>query len=232
MTKNKKLLIDVNAVVPYYVFGKVNGIGRTTLELVQALAKINDIPFDIELFAQNMKGVGGKNIDTAFKSHHLYLPNRSAINKLLSHIPVREMFTGYDLMHIPSNFEYVYKPEKCIVTIHDAMFFSYPEDFLGHDFARKNYPQLAQRCKAVITCSENSKREIANYMDVKESKIFVCPWGVDHELFKIRSKKTNRFTGNDPFFISVSCDIGRKNTISVIKAYSIFAKKTDKKSKK
>ena len=47
--KKKKLLIDVNSIVPYYVSGKVNGIGRTTLELLQALADIDNLPFEIEL---------------------------------------------------------------------------------------------------------------------------------------------------------------------------------------
>ena len=46
--KKKKLLIDVNSIVPYYVSGKVNGIGRTTLELLQALADIDNLPFEIE----------------------------------------------------------------------------------------------------------------------------------------------------------------------------------------
>ena len=41
----KRLLIDVNSIVPYYVTGKVTGIGRTTLELIQALAKIPELPF-------------------------------------------------------------------------------------------------------------------------------------------------------------------------------------------
>ena len=48
--KKKKLLIDVNSIVPYYVSGKVNGIGRTTLELLQALADIDNLPFEIELY--------------------------------------------------------------------------------------------------------------------------------------------------------------------------------------
>ena len=56
--KKKKLLIDVNSIVPYYVSGKVNGIGRTTLELLQALADIDNLPFEIELYSQNMKGIG------------------------------------------------------------------------------------------------------------------------------------------------------------------------------
>ena len=57
--KRKKLLIDVNDVVSYDIFGKENGIGRTTRELIQALDKVGSLPFDIELFSQNIKGVGG-----------------------------------------------------------------------------------------------------------------------------------------------------------------------------
>lgn len=65
--KKKKLLIDVNSIVPYYVSGKVNGIGRTTLELLQALADIDNLPFEIELYSQNMKGIGGRNTGLPLK---------------------------------------------------------------------------------------------------------------------------------------------------------------------
>lgn len=220
----KKLLIDVNSIVPYYVSGKVNGIGRTTLELIQALAKIENLPFEVILYSQNMKGIGGHNTGLPFKNRHVYLPHREKIDKLLAKFPVREWLTGYDLMHIPHNFEYVHCPEKCVVTIHDVMFFTYPEQFLGHDFARKNYPKLAQKSKAIITCSENSKREIAKYMQIPTDKIFVCHWGINHHLFLPRPWLPNKYTGNNPYFLSVSCDIGRKNTISVLKAYEQLLK--------
>ena len=47
----KRLLIDINSIVPYYVTGKVNGIGRTTLELIQALAGIKNLPFEVVLYS-------------------------------------------------------------------------------------------------------------------------------------------------------------------------------------
>lgn len=218
----KKLLIDVNSIVPYYASGLIGGIGRTTLELVQTLAKIQNLSFEIMLYSQNMKGIGASSMSLPFKYRHLYMPNRGNINKMLSHFPVREMLTNYDIMHIPHNFEYVYNPERCIVTIHDAMFFSYPEDFLGHDFAREKFPILAKKAKAIITCSENSKKEIAYYMDVNEEKIFVSYWGVDRNLFKPLTTSSNIVDA--PYFLSVSCDVGRKNTVSVLKAFETFTK--------
>ncbi len=221
----KKLLIDVNPVVPYYVSGKVNGIGRTTLELVKALAKVESLPFEVELYSQNMKGIGGRDLGTPFTSHHLYAPNRERWNKVLSHFPVREWMTGYDVMHITHNFEYVHRPEKCIATIHDAMFFSHPEAFLGHEAARTLYPPFARRCKAIITCSAHSKGDIVNYMGVAEEKVHVIHWGVDHEVLRPRERVTHEAWGDAPFFLSVSCDIGRKNTIAVIRAFEQYARR-------
>lgn len=221
----KRLLIDAGAVVPYYVSGKVSGIGRTTMELIQALAmQADELPFEVMLYSQNMKGISGRNMHTPFRCRHLYLPDRPVVNKMLAHTPIKHWFTGYDMVHVPANFAYVHRPDRCIVTIHDAMFFSYPEKFLGHDFARANYPKLAQKARAIITCSENSKREIAYYMHVPEERIFVTPWGVDHDLFKPRPRSNCEFTDGRPFFLSVSCDIGRKNTIAVLEAYKMLIK--------
>ena len=60
--------------------GKVNGIGRTTLELLQALADIDNLPFEIELYSQNMKGIGGRNTGLHFECSHFYLPHREIWN--------------------------------------------------------------------------------------------------------------------------------------------------------
>lgn len=221
----KRVMIDAGGLAYYFVTGRVNGIGRTTMELIQALAaRAGELPFEVMLYSQNMKGIGGRNLHTPFRCRHLYLPDRPQVNRLLACTPVKEWFTGYDLLHIPSNFAYVHRPDRCVVTIHDAMFFSYPEKFLNHDFARENYPKLAQKARAIITCSENSKREIAQYMDVPHERIFVTPWGVDHGLFKPRPVSAHGLTGGRPYFLSVSCDIGRKNTIAVLEAYEIFLK--------
>ena len=56
----KCLLIDVNSIIPYYTAGYVSGIGRSTLELLNALSKIGDLPFEIVLFSQNIRGVKAK----------------------------------------------------------------------------------------------------------------------------------------------------------------------------
>lgn len=221
----KRILIDVNSVVPYYVFGKLSGIGRTTMELVQALDGIRDsLPFEIVLYSQNMKGIGGKNLQTGFNNCHVYLRNTRTGKWIASMLHLRELMTRYDIQHIPHNFEYGVDPTRCIVTIHDAMFFSYPESFLNHDKSRMLVPPFARKSKAIITISEQSKKDIMKYMDIPEEKITVISWGCNRQIYYPRLVAQNRYCGDKPYFISVSCDRGRKNTISIVNAYAKFVK--------
>lgn len=220
----KKILIDANPIVPYYATGKINGIGRTCIELISELDRVRpNLPFKIELYTQNLKGVSGKRLGTRFKSRHVYLRNTAKMHRFVKKCHLRELMSHYDLQHITHNYEDVADPSRCIVTIHDAMFFSYPENFLGADNNRKVIPPFARAAAHIITISENSKREIMEYMDVPAEKISVIPWGVDHSILHPREKKTNRWCGDSPYFTSVSCDKGRKNTITLLKAYDKFA---------
>lgn len=220
----KKILIDANPVVPYFALGRLNGIGRTCMELISELDNMReDLPFEIVLFTQNLKGVSAQRLNTGFKCRHLFFRNTSRWNVWAQRLHLREMISRYDLQHITHNHEIVTDPSRCIVTVHDAMFFSHPELNLGAERNREIVPPFARKAAAVITISENSKREIMEYMNVPEEKITVIPWGVDHNLLFPHEVNPNRWCGNEPYFISVSCDIGRKNTISVVRAYEQFA---------
>ncbi len=222
----KKILIDINSIVPYFACGKINGIGRTTKELVESLSRIEDLPFEITLYSQNMKGIGGRNLDTKFKSYHLYYPNREKWNKALSFFPVREWMTRYDLMHIPHNFEYVHRPQQCIITLHDALFMKMEEKEFGHDHMRRQVPPLIRSCRRVITCSEYSKKDIVETMQVSPDKIDVIPWGVRHDQFypsddieeSLHFVK-RRFNITRPYFLSVSCNAERKRSNILVQAY-------------
>lgn len=222
----KKLLIDVDSIVPYYVFGKVSGIGRTTLELIQALAKIKNLPFEIELYSQNMKGIGGRNTGLPFKCKHLYLPHRELVNKLLARFPVREWLAGYDLMHIPHNFEYVHRPDKCVVTLHDALFMRIQETAFEHEKMKRLVPPFMHQCRHIITCSEASKRDIVDTMGIAPEKISVIYWGVKHDIFypqtdksEVKERIRTKFELSAPYFLSVSCNAERKRTDVLVRSY-------------
>lgn len=242
----KRVAIDIDSVVPYYLQGWATGIGRTTMELVQALDKMEQPPLTIVLYSQNMKGVGSRNMKTHFAARHLYLPYRNKWNHMLSHTPIRQWLTGCDLYHIPHNFDYVHRPDKVIVTLHDCIYFAYPEKKYNHVFARNYYPQLANSCRGILTCSEASKHDIMKYMDVPEEKIAVTPWGYNSEVFFPRVQMQDEETAallnkifppaaqkghsksdasHAPrFFLCSSCNGERKNTPNLMRAYAQFAK--------
>lgn len=227
----KKLLIDANPIVPYYVFGKVNGIGRTTLELIQALAQIDNLPFKVTLYSQNIKGIGGRNTGLPFKNCHVYLPHREKIDKLLAKFPIKEWLTGYDLMHIPHNFEYVHCPEKCVVTLHDALFMKIQEKAFQHEKMKQIVPPFIQKCKHVITCSNASKKDIIETMGIAPEKISVIYWGVKHEIFYpqlnknlVKQELQSKFNITNPFFLSVSCNAERKRTDVLVNSYLTLLK--------
>lgn len=223
----KKILIDANPVVPYFALGKITGIGRTCMELIKGLDAVRDtLPFEIELYTQNLKGISAKRLNTGFKTRHAYLRNTPFHNKLSKALRLREMLSRYDLQHITHNCETVKDPSRCIVTVHDAFFMKLDVKEFDYARMRESYPTFIRSARHIITCSEFSKKDIMETMQVEERKISVIPWGIDHETFfpaddPIKEKEylRERFGISSPYFLSVSCDSGRKRTHELIKAW-------------
>lgn len=223
----KKILLDANPVVQNFLSGhRLSGIGRTTTELILALNKLENLPVEIILYSQNLKGIGGRNLHTKFKSRHIYLRNNKRYNHLSAILRLRELFTGYDLQHITHNYEIVRHPDRCIVTVHDAFFMKIDVDNFDYATLRKTYPPFIRSARHIITCSEYSKKDIIETIGVPAEKITVIPWGVDHSVFyvelnrsEIRQQLCFEYGIKRPFFLSVSCDSGRKRTPDLIDAY-------------
>ncbi len=227
----KRIVLDINSSVPLISGTDYTGIGRTTLELANALMPYaHDLPFEIMLYSQNMKGVGVHQLHTPFKKRHLYVPYRESFNNLLLKFPIKECLTKYDMMHIPHNYEIVRNPEKCIITLHDAMMKKSPE---FHDpKAEAIFMPFIQSVNHIITCSESSKKDIIETMHVEPEKISVIYWGIKHHIFKKSSRdKSNikteikaKWELDQDYFLTVSCNTQRKRTDKLIQAYIRLAR--------
>mgnify|MGYP001399077425 CR=1 FL=1 len=223
----KKLLIDINSIVPFFISGKVTGIGRTTLQLVNSLNKNKEVlNFQVGLISQNTKGVGTRQIETSFRKFHIYAPHRRCFKKINEFIPLKELLTGYDILHVPHNHEYVFNPEKTVVTLHDALFMKIHEVGFDHLRMRREVPKLMKKCKGIITCSNSSKQDIVETMLINPNKIDVIHWGIDHDTFyviddkdKTRVTLERQLNIKKPYFLSVSCNSERKNTHKLVEAY-------------
>lgn len=223
----KRILIDANPVVPYLASGKINGIGRTCMELISELGKMkNTLPFEINLYTQNLRGVDATPLNTGFRCHHLHFRNTPIWNQSARILHLRELMTRYDLQHITHNYEIVTDPSQCIVTVHDAFFMKFDTSNFDYAKFRKIYPPFIRSARHIITCSEYSAKDIEETIFIPRDKITVIPWGVDHNIFYVednrdenRLKLLQNFGISNQYFLSVSCDAGRKRTPDLIKSY-------------
>jgi len=230
----KKVTIDISSSIPN-PDGSIFGIGRTTLELASQIDKF-DLPFKVEYLLQRLKIF---NYTHSFNKNIKYLPipRYDYLSKKIRKSFLFKKYLNTDLFHIPTNFGYTPFPEKTILTIHDTIFFILNERFEDYEFLRNELPKFAQKCKAIITCSYSSKNDIIKYLGVQSEKIHVTYWGYKKEVFKFYSDKNfveqnlkTYLKIQNPFFLSVSCDVGRKNSPFLIKAFIKFAQNFKKHS--
>jgi glycosyltransferase involved in cell wall biosynthesis len=226
--KRKRVCVDVNAVVPLVSRGFLTGVGRTVLELVRAIDRVkNELPFEVLLYMQNIRGVTPSDFGVTLPYRNLFLPVRDYIDRFISPFYVRTLLTGGDLWHCPHNVGQVDDVSRTIFTVHDMIAIRCRGEFAdGGAELKKKYPLLLQQSRAVITCSHSSGHDIAELMGVDPQKIHVIHWGVDRELFKpladrddVRKYLAERYGLQTPYFFSVSCGYGRKNTLQLLEAY-------------
>ena len=207
----------------------LGGIGRTVLELVRAIVALQPEE-EIVLFSQRLRGerLGCYGLDV--KRIHLPIPRWKTVESVMKSLGVTEMLCHADLYHAPANYAPLRDLDRTVVTLHDAMFLTYPEQHLGHDSMAKQVPEFIRKCRAVITCSNHSKKDIVESIGVAPDRVHVIYWGTNPEHFRpdgdmdgIRERLRRRFGLERPYYLSVSCDIGRKNTERLIRVYAGIA---------
>ncbi|WP_106915767.1 glycosyltransferase family 4 protein [Chryseobacterium aurantiacum] len=119
------------------------------------------------------------------------------------------------------------KPIKKIVTIHDLIFVRYPQyySFFDRKIHLWKFKKAANMADKIIAISEQTKRDIVQYLNVPESKVEVIYQGC-HKAFKehqsvefIQSVK-DKFKLPERFILNVGTIEDRKNLLSVVKAIS------------
>ncbi len=133
------------------------------------------------------------------------------------------------------------KPIKKIVTIHDLIFIRFPKyySFFDRKIHFWKFKKAAHSADKIIAISEQTKRDIIQYLKVPESKIKVVYQGC-HESFKQDFSKDflneikEKFNLPERFLLNVGTVEERKNLLSVVKALKetkipliVVGKKTD-----
>ena len=224
--RKKRLLIDVNSITSYVRDGVLTGIGRTTYELLTQWNKLyNQIPFEIILYSLNTKGISPKGL-FAFRTLHLFWPDRNKFKRLLYSLQIRKLLSRYDLIHIPHNVDILEDVSNTILTIHDVMSYRF-SDVWGSAYwsmpeeEKRRLEYAAKKCKAIVTCSEFSKQDIVRYLNVTEDKVTVIPWGINREMFQpmYDDDYLHRIGIKGLYYFTSSANHPRKNLPLLLRSY-------------
>ncbi len=99
-------------------------------------------------------------------------------------LPLRTFKRNIDLLHCTESTLPLWQPKPTVVTVHDTLMW----DELNGGKLEKIYfnsllPAAMDKCTAIITISESSKKDILNKWPWCESKLSVIPHGIASEYF-------------------------------------------------
>lgn len=117
------------------------------------------------------------------------------------------------------------KPIKKIVTIHDLIFVRYPQyySFFDRKIHFWKFKKAADSADKIIAISEQTKRDIIQFLNIPESKIEVIYQGC-HKAFKEQQSEDfiqqtkEKFDLPEHFVLNVGTIEERKNLLNVVKA--------------
>ena len=117
------------------------------------------------------------------------------------------------------------KPIKKIVTIHDLIFLRFPQYYTFFD--RKihfwKFKKATEKADLIIAISEQTKRDIVEFLKIPEEKIRVVYQGChqafkDHQSDEFLNSVKEKFQLPDRFILNVGTIEPRKNLLNIVKA--------------
>ncbi len=212
-----KIAIDTRMINPF-----VHGISRYAYNLIKELSAI-DTKNDYML-------VSNDNYLEDFVSSHENFSLKLINSKLYG---IREQVTiprllkreKIDIFHSPTFFSPVIGGCKVIMTIHDMIHVLFQEEssVMYNSYYSFIVKKAAKNASRIITVSENSKRDIANYLNLSLEKIVVTYNAVDGIFRRSNEDEVNkikeRFGINGRFILYVGNQKPHKNVRLLVEAY-------------
>lgn len=198
---------------------------RFTLLSFEEIDK-NNIP-------QSIQDLERKNCKIAFNEKIPWI-----YRKMLNKFGIKSLSTDssnkkHDIYHF-FNFTLPEKvpPGKTVLTVHDMVYKVFPETMSKANYKKlaENLEQSCRQANAIITCSNNSKREIVKYLNIPAEKIHVVYNAVDakrfhnnysHEEIRLTQKK---YKLPEQYFLYLGTLEPRKNVTGLIEAYNELLK--------
>lgn len=187
MSKKIKILVDAEVlIVPHF-----SGIGEYTLNLLFALDKILENKTNIEITLcvyfkriKKIKAYGFKNFKYKKSPFSLRINNFLKIKNLQ---PFYDLIFGKYIYFFPNYTSWPLLFSKSISVIYDLSFEKFPQyvEPNNQKFLSDNVKRSIDRSSKIITISKNSRKEIAEFYNIKTDDIDIIYPGINQsELFR------------------------------------------------
>jgi glycosyltransferase involved in cell wall biosynthesis len=223
-----KILVDGTALRP-----NPSGIGLYVHHLIDELYRLQESEgFQLSIaFQPSIKNWLNRNLSTPEKLA-VYpdvrcLPLPVSITNILTRYPnpflsyLETFLDAPDIVHGLDHVVFPCRNSLKVMTIHDVTFIKYPEFVTS---IVKSYTRRIQQClkwtDLVITNSESTKRDIIEYLGVKEDLIHVTPLASRYSSLDYSSPIADSSSADKPYFLFVSTLEPRKNLLNLLSAFN------------
>ncbi len=199
---------------------KYGGVSRYFTEILKT--DFEDAEYELALKYSNNEYLNELKIGYRHAFNNLIIPKKhyliSAVNTPNTIKAVKK--STADIVHLTHYNPYLFKYTKdkiVISTIHDLNFFAIPQYFSKNINLLKNWQiKCAEKSDFLITISENSKKDLIQYLNIDEQKIKVIYHGVSDSFKKDSSPKIIK----NPYILFVGRRGGYKNFNNVLNAFA------------
>lgn len=224
-----------------YLQKPITGIERATLELIEAIGRLNSGP-DFIGYLTKRQFVSKQAEEDLGNCDHLTLKKTKLLYENVFSRLIWDLFTVGQLAN-KDHANLFWGPSfslpiglKCpgIVTIYDLAFLVYPE---AYDWQTRFWHHIvtvssARRARAILTISNSSKNDIIQKWNIPADRIYVIRLSYN-EKFKLLSHSDesselqclNRYCIKRPFLLTVSQISPRKNIPHLLRVYAQLYKK-------
>lgn len=218
-------------ILAYALDRPLTGIGRYSIEIARALARTESKPDLTLLTAGTSKAsIGTNGCNKVPLRGCRLLPALITLGNLL--IPRTSNRLKLDVVHDPtgvSPFLFGAGGAKIVVTVHDVFAWSCPGNSTVLDVLIYHYwlPYLLTKVDAVITVSEQSRKDIQRYLSVPSDRIYLIPYGVARRFHmlppgQVEEHLIKRFGLSNPYVLFVGTLTVRKNLERALKAFVVL----------
>ena len=234
MSRRKiKVFVDAEVlVIPHF-----SGIGHYTLELLRALDDILDSRSDIKVTLgvyfrriNKIRSYGFRNFNIRRTPFPLRISNGL---KTRGRQPYYDLLFGKCVYLFPNYTSWPLLFSKSIPVVYDLSFEHYPQyvEPRNQKFLHNNVLRAVNWATKIITISENSKKEIAEFYHLPQHKVSIVHPGVDQSAFfrwpdREIAKVKARYGIHGKYLLFVGNIEPRKNLKNLLLAYERLDHKT------